>query len=399
MSFQRLMQFILWACLFYADEPGPGATPAEPEPPAGGEEPPAEPGATAAGEEPPAGDGEEGEPKSILEAIEKGLNVPPGEETPPPPEEPPPKTATPAEPEPGAAPPGPEPSEDLKALIQIPKGIKGDHRAAFKALADKSVELDRKLVETSQQVATLTEAKQMLDGFQEVITNSQAKPEQLAQAFDYLYHINNGNLDQAIELIEHERASLYALAGKLPPGTDALADHPDLQQKVEALELTREAAEEIARYRNTDKLRKSTEARAKEQSDQQRQQQAAYAEARKQGLAGTGRFLETMRVGDPARGIKPDPHFAYREQAVNKMVNDPQSQLHQTLRAASPLIWPQVIEYAYNSIQPPAPAAAPATPAPKGRDPQPLRPRSGGGGKPEPGNMQSAIEQGLGYSQ
>jgi hypothetical protein len=176
--------------------------------------------------------------------------------------EPPP--AVPEEKPPGAEEPPPDPNATRYA-IPSSSTFKGNHELR-KAFVEK-VEL---LKQADQQLAQST---QMVTSFREKVREIGATPEQVQASFGYLALLNQGKLQEALKVIDHQRAEIAKQLGVALPGVDynPLAEFPDLQAKLDDLSLTEEAALEVAKAR-LDKQR-AEEAAAQRQQGQERVQQ------------------------------------------------------------------------------------------------------------------------------
>jgi len=88
--------------------------------------------------------------------------------------------------------------------------------------------------------------------FRELVKSTVMSPQEFAQTLEFGRLINSGdekNLRVALEMIEGQRSMLYQKLGVEAPGVDLLAGHDDLKASVENMEITREKAVELAKYR------------------------------------------------------------------------------------------------------------------------------------------------------
>lgn len=131
--------------------------------------------------------------------------------------------------------------------------------------------------------------------FREMVTSSGMNPQEFAQSLEFGRLVSSGteaDTRVALEMLETQRAQLYAKLGVEAPGVDLLADHADLKAQVDDMELTRERAIELAKFRKTDgdkKARETTERDALQGRQQFEQtvttaagQMEAYLDTRKQ---------------------------------------------------------------------------------------------------------------------
>lgn len=184
-----------------------------------------------------------------------------------------------------------------------------------------------------------------------MVSDSGASPEQYGQTLDYLSLINKGvggdrqSAERAFEIAQREVQNLATLLGKEVPGVhDPLEAHEDLREDMEAGELTRKRALEIAASRQQQSVTTA----------QQRQQQQVQAgqQAESQGKAALQQFDQQMYASDPS--------YAAKRPQLNSLVTF----IRKTLPAEQ---WMAATQQAYATIQTPAaptPAPAPALPRP-----------------------------------
>lgn len=312
------------------------------------------------------------EKKSALDALNEALD---GKK------EPADEAQKPDEPEKAEKKPEQAPDAKPNELYQIPKGATGEYRAKYKALADHAVAQDAKIAEYEQRVEQVQKRYEPLD---HVIRDSQAQPEQMALAFQFIAAINAGKWEDALAIMDGERKELARLAGKSLEGADLLDDFEDLRNAVDGMELTREHAEEIAKARLGQKRQEQAQGVMQQraaQEQQVQQYQAAVQTARAEVSAWEAQ-LKGVDIDAPRKIA-----------AVHKyLVSDAGKA---TLQSLPPNLWKQHLQAVYDSI----PAAAPRAPS---KGPQPLRPSGGGTGVvPASGKMssQEAMERALGYAQ
>lgn len=249
-----------------------------------------------------------------------------------------------------------------------------DERAAaieteIKALGlkEKTAERFRELSKrpSEQEIAPLREKAERFErelaNWNQIITESTARPDQLSSALGYVQAINSGDpvrMGKAYDVMVQEVAWLGKQLGREVPGAyDPLADHGDLRQKVEQGDMTRESALEVARHRavsaRTADLTKAQQDEQKREADHN----AAVDSAMKQ--------VATLNAKLKAA----DPHFAAKLPALKPMLD----MIRETIPPAQ---WAAAVERAYLAIPAPAPAATTAPP-PVGT--VPLRPTGGSG--------------------
>lgn len=301
--------------------------------------------------------------EAMVAALDEGVaSLEPAEEAEPEPEAAPePETPEPAE-EP--APETPEPDEIEAAVAQAKAdGVSEKGQARVRELATKLKELAplREALESAgiKDVATLPElvnrAKQG-DDLMSYIQETGADAEQYGLTLDYLATVNKAlkgdtkAAEKALEVAQREVQQLAALIGREVPGMhDPLAAHADLNAAVEAGEMTRKYALEVAQARQGQSLARATSERANTEQQQ--------SQAQEQARSALQQFDTTMAASDPT--------YAAKRPALNQMV----AFIRQNL---PPGQWLKATQEAYKTI--PAPVAAPPPPAPPRAPVGPVRP-------------------------
>jgi hypothetical protein len=288
------------------------------------------------------------EPESPLDAVQKALDKAGAESA----QDKPAEDAKPAT-EAGAQ------DKKLDELYQIPRGLNGEARAKFKALSDHARALDTQFSEVRQEADTV---KQRLTGFEEIIRDSGANGQVLAQHFGYIKAINSGDYEGALAFIEAERQALARALGRPLDGVDLLADFPDLRQRVDGLELDEQTALELANARRA-QTQQQEQARHADVARQQQMQQQQVMQERQQVIAAIGQWTQEMQ--------SKDIDFAAKDALVQRYLSKPTTQ--QILSKLPPHLWLDHIQTYYDELQVTAPQPAAA------RTPQPLRPKGAGG--------------------
>lgn len=254
-----------------------------------------------------------------------------------------PKDEKPAEPK-----PEPEPKKELDPLNDpIPDYVKGRTRERIETL-----------------VGRVKEAEQYKSAYEEVtgiINSTGATPEEFGNMLNYMKLVHSSNPEDRRQALKAAQAELKALAVQLGetnvPGFDPIAEFSDLQNAVEAQEITPEHAREVAvlRLRKNDELARST------QHQQEQQAQMSAQEAVRQG---------TQALDALDARLRSDPQYAQKRQVLVPMLRDTFRQIH-------PSLWASTFETAFNNLTVPAAAPLP-TPraAPKQ---QPLRAKAPAG--------------------
>ncbi|WP_313416027.1 hypothetical protein [Stenotrophomonas sp.] len=223
-------------------------------------------------------------------------------------------------------------------------------RATIDALKAAGIEDVAKLPELVQRSKVGEDMVQM-------VVETGASPEQYGMALDYLGLIGKaqqGDLvaaEKAYEVMGKEYAALAKMLGKEAPGIhDPLANHQDLRAEVEAGDLLRARAVEIAGQRDRAAYTGNVER-------QRTESQQAAEQAEQRGIDWLKRFDAEM--------AQEDPSYVAKRPQLNDAVRQIREQYH-------PSEWAQRTALAYARIQAPV-AAAPAVAAPAA----PVQPRPG----------------------
>ncbi len=319
-----------------ADDSQPDPAPVEPAAPVAADSAPADP----APQDPPAGD------------------APPAADP----------AAPPADPVAADTQPASEPDADTEKEI-ADLGLKDKTAERFRTLAGQVKELapirdalKAAGVEDIASLPQLVERSKVGEDMVQMVVSTGANPEQYGMALDYLGLISKaqrgdmGAAGQAYDVMSKELAVLAQMLGKEVPGVhDPLAGHADLLAEVQAGDLPRARALEIA----------STRAQGQYSSAAQRQQQEQVQAAQQAEQAG----ITWLQQFD-AKAKAQDPNYLAKRPALDAAVAQIRSTMH-------PSQWPEATALAYANIHAPAPAgaapAAPAAPASMPR-PGPMRP-------------------------
>lgn len=247
----------------------------------------------------------------------------------------------------GETPPNPEQEES--ELLEGVKSERGKERI-------KQVFAERKALE------------QDITEFRELVKSTGMSPQEFAQTLEFGRLVNSGdekNLRVALEMIEGQRSMLYQKLGVEAPGIDLLAGHDDLKAAVDNMEITRERAVELAKYR-----KQQQEVAQRQQVQQQSQEsQQQFQQQVHQAAGAMEAYLETRKneIDHPARMKVIGEHF-----------KNP-ANLQKFVETYRPEQWAATIQMMYDNIQVPKTSAAPqpirsrpamlGTPAPVGTDP------------------------------
>ena len=236
-----------------------------------------------------------------------------------------------------AATPIPTPEQEEAELLEGVKSPRGQERI-------KQVFAEKKQLETD------------INEFRDLVKSTGMQPQEFAQTLEFGRLVNSGSEADtrvALQMLENQRAVLYAKLGVEAPGVDLLKEHPDLQKQVGDLEISRESAVELAKHRKAESARIAIE------TQQRQQQQSAQEFERTVGQAAgqMEAYLETRKgeIDHPARMRVIVDHF-----------RDPKN-LQAFVQTYSPQQWGPTVRMMYDNIK-----LAPQTPAAQA---QPLRSR------------------------
>jgi DNA-binding protein H-NS len=194
------------------------------------------------------------------------------------------------------------------------------------------------------------ERKQMeqdLAQFREMVQSTGMTPEMFAQTLEFGRLMSSGdekNLRVALEMIESQRTMLYAKLGVEAPGVDLLKGHDDLKQAVDNMEITRERAVELAKFR-----KQQAEVTQRQQVQQQSaQQQQEFQQQVQQAAHSMETYLQTRanEVDHPARMKVIAEHF-----------KNP-ANLQKFVSTYQPHQWAATIQMMYDNIQVPRAASS-----------------------------------------
>ncbi len=252
-----------------------------------------------------------------------------------------------AEPQAAAKPAEANPEQEEAELLEGVKSERGKERI-------KAVFAERKALE------------QDLNEFRELVKSTGMSAQDFAQTLEFGRLVNSGdekNLRVALEMIEGQRAMLYQKLGQEAPGVDLLAGHDDLKEAVENMEITRERAVELAKFRKSE-----AEVRARQQAQQsQQQERQQFEQTVHQAAATMEAYLQTRAT---------EVDHAARMKVIGEHFKNP-ANLQAFVTTYQPQQWAATIKMMYDNIQVPrAPAAA---------SPQPIRSRPAQLGTPAPG--------------
>ncbi len=207
-----------------------------------------------------------------------------------------------------------------------------------------------------QVFAERKQLEQDIAEFKQLVQGTGMTPQDFAQTLEFGRLVNSGDekdVRVALEMIESQRAMLYQRLGVEAPGIDLLQGHDDLKAAVDNMEITRDRAVELAKFRKSEaaKLQQQQEVQASTQRQQQFQQTVQSAAGAMED------YLKTRanEVDHPARMKVITSHF---QNPAN---------LQAFIQTYEPHQWAATIKMMYDGIVVPK--------APTTHQPQPMRSR------------------------
>ncbi len=259
-----------------ADTSTPTAAPSTPAAPAAPQAPQSAPSelqssAPAVAPAPPATGADPAKPKSMAEAMwqrdEKGrfAGKAEGDQTQASQAAAPGTGAQAAKPVDAAKPADPNKPAEPDDITQMPEGLGAKAQERFQRLAGT----------VKEQAAQLEQAREAIGYVQETFQQHGVQRQQFEQAVGFIGAINRGDFAAAEQMLLGQLQQLSLMTGRDYGGAvDPLAEFPDLSQRVQGLQMTREDAIELARHRKVQA--------AQQQAFQQQRQAQAHAQASEQ---------------------------------------------------------------------------------------------------------------------
>lgn len=219
----------------------------------------------------------------------------------------------------------------------------------------EGVKSERGRERIKQVFAERKQLEQDITEFRDLVKSTGMTAQEFAQTLEFGRLINSGdekNLRVALEMIEGQRSMLYQKLGVEAPGIDLLAGHDDLKAAVDNMEITRDRAVELAKFRKVD-----SESKAREQAQQtQVQERQVYEKTIKDAAGAMEAYLETR---------KNEVDHTARMKIISDHFRNP-ANLQNFVSTYRPEQWATTVQMMYDNIQVPK-AAAPG--------PQPIRSR------------------------
>jgi hypothetical protein len=244
---------------------------------------------------------------------------------------------------PAAKPESEKPAEPAAAKPAEPKAPEQEEAELL-----EGVKSERGKERIKQVFAEKKQLEQDITEFRELVKSTGMSPQEFAQTLEFGRLMNSGdekNLRVALEMVENQRTMLYAKLGVEAPGVDLLKGHDDLKQAVDNMEITRERAVELAKYR-----KQQAEVTQRQQVQQQSaQEQQAFQQQVQQAAHSMEAYLQTRanEVDHPARMKVITEHF-----------KNP-ANLQAFVSTYRPEQWAATVKMMYDNIQVPRQASAP----------------------------------------
>ena len=220
-----------------------------------------------------------------------------------------------------------------------------------------------------------TRYKESFDSLRQLGFTDEAAANDLVEFSNYRQVLASGNVEQFQQIMAAQIKQFQELHGKhVHVGASIISDHPDLQQKLENLEIDEQTALEVARARNLQERASRETQRQQEVSQSAQQTQQAIDQAVNQVVA-----LETQWRNN-------DPDFTAILPALSEAIVDIRRNFH-------PTQWPVAIEMQYKAIK-----KAHAASVTQSRQTTPLRGNSHMSGSRQATSLQDAVLQEMGMA-
>lgn len=240
-----------------------------------------------------------------------------------------PETVKTEEPEPSKQAEQPSVKEEEKPLTtedlyEEPEGLKPKGQERFRSLVEDNKSTKAQLVDASQAIQEI----------QTTVQSSGMSPEQFGSMIEYgrlVHSADKKDLEVAYKMARNESRKLALELGIQDDGVDLLEDFPDLKEKRESLEITEEAALELAKLR-----RRETELTKQSERVLEDQNKTAVLETEKtDALKQVKDFMVSKK--------QTDIDFEHKETVLLSKVGDIRKNF-------DPKDWPKVIAQLYDTI-------------------------------------------------
>lgn len=264
--------------------------------------------------------------------------------------------------QPGAAKPAIDPNKPAEEdPTAMPEGLGQKAQERFQRLAGTVKELTARTEALDQQVSYVRETFQ---------AHGITQP-QFEQAAAVIGMLNKGDYRGALHVLDQQRQQIALQLGEPLPGVDALANFPELRQKVDGLMMTEADALQMAKMIQTQGYQ--TQLRQQwEQSQHQQQAQQQAVQSAQQAVDQWWKQTAATDIDAPAIEAKLLPHIPALLQGV------------------PPSAWPNVVQQQYRILK--EAASGFRRQQQPSQDGAPLRP-IGAGTQPQqrPGSMYEAM--------
>lgn len=313
---------------------------------------PVEPASTEPAETKVTQKAETDEPKSMLEAIEKGLGKV---------DDPKKEDGKTAEVKPVGEDKGKPPEQKEDDPLKMPEGLHVKAQERFQRMVTMVKEKDQQIEQLRTSGESATKAATALGNF---IKETGATADQFSMMSQYLKAANSGDVETEYNILVGRLREIQMQTGRtfdnLGQQADPLQQFPDLAQAVAAYQITREHAMELARARG--------QQQQQQQVTQQQHEQQAEAQHWIQAKDAT---INTIRDWERQMAAS-DPDY----QQVSAVMRQNKNALEWVVRNTPPDQWKHHMTMLYNQTKAARQAWAP-------QQTQAPRPLSGSGGKPQ----------------
>jgi len=265
---------------------------------------------------------------------------------------------------------------DEELLKPLPEGTSEKTAERFEKLTEGYKTLKDDFEAVTSEKETL---QKYHDDVTSLVQHSGATPEEFNELIEYSHLVKTGKLEDALAVLDVQRAELAKAIGKPVPGVDLFVSHPDLQEQIDNHEITETAAAEIVKAREIEAQRKKQEETLRTQENETRAREQSQSEFNAQ-VEQAQNDVMTMVSG----WEKNDINFSAKQAVIVQKVEE-------IGKKYPPEQWAEVLQLHYDAIKV---EGKPRIPGNTQRN-TPLRPQGGGGGKQEPKTSLDAMKQAL----
>lgn len=265
-----------------------------------------------------------------------------------------------------------KPAVDPKELTVMPEGLTPKAQERFQALANTNKELTGRLEAATALAGGNPDAVvpmlQSAQALQQTFQQHGVTRDQFTQATEAIGLLNRGDMAGFQRMLENQLRQVSLATGKPIGQVDALAEFPDLREKVDSLQLTEQDAIEMARNRAT----QQTQRQQQQRQQQEQQQEQAGEQANHAGRLSVDEFCK--------KTMKTDLDYARIEPILLQQIKDG------LLDEVPPNRWAAIVEKTYGLIKQTSVSARTGQPSM-----QVLRPNGGGSPKEQPKSAYEAM--------